>query len=1133
MSENHRSIEDLKTSLLKSYKRLENRKFVQIYLNALIILSIWLIAFVLIEQKAFLSVAFKSSTIIGLLLLVGFIISTGLKKIKKIKFIHFYRAFSQSSNLKELEYALDLEKNTIANPKLVEAAIYKNLELVNPDHFNTQLDYFYTSNSIIRSVRKKWVLFFILIVSGSLTALNFKNATYRYFTFFENYEKPNPFNFTVLPGNTTFEQGTPFVVSIQFKNDLIPNEVSLYLKTPIEENFRKRGMDIAADVFSSSSIELNSDIIYYLEMDGFKSEVYTINVELRPRLIHFSVAVISPFYTLLDTIYYEYPFSLVQGIQGSNMVLRGIANKKLGSFLIKNRTSEQNISINEHLEFETTRPIISPDTIQFLMKDETGLSNANTFQFFVDAIIDDYPYAEIIEPKSSYEEIEPKQVEILYRTSDDFNITNTSFVYELRRAFVDDVLSKKISFDITKNGILQRYKFELEKFELKPKDELTFWIETSDNDTFNGNKTSKSKPIILTVPSLIDYFNDLEDEEKEVQSDLDQISESFEEMQQQYEMFEQQMREDPEIDYQDIRQLEEVKKQQKQIKEQIDDLNKKFDEIKEELKESDLLSEETLKAYDKLQQLMEEIDDPTFKEALLKLQENMQNMTPEQLREAMENTQFNEQLYKERLERTIELFKKLKLNTELERLAQSYEDLARQEEESNIGHSSKNEKQQESLLEQTKQLEEQLNNLHEKTTAKEKSIIDQLQKQSKDKLDKIKEELTKRLDKMKESKSNRNENVTPQSEDSGERGDQDSNNNSQDSEPTQLNKQYKELAQLTRNVMFKMNQKSMNVNITGIQYILYSLINLSLEQEDLAMYAADTEDRSHAYIELARDQKNIENNFYFLSDSLFQLSKEIPAFSNQINKEKLKVEQLLEQSLVQMAERNQKRASIATRQALGGINKITYSIAELIDQLQNQNNKNGSGSGMSMQQMIEQMQQMGQNQQQINQQIQDMINDIQGDRLSNDQMERLNQLSKQQNAIRKQLQQIQQNGGSGGDEIGSKLERMIEQMEETINDLRGGAVDPTLINRQQTILSRMLEAEKAIQERDEEERREGESGKDFERVSPPDITLEELEKQIQMRLNDPNFTKYSPDYQQLIERYFELLKEMEKKKINN
>ena len=187
---------------------------------------------------------------------------------------------------------------------------------------------------------------------------------------------------------------------------------------------------------------------------------------------------------------------------------------------------------------------------------------------------------------------------------------------------------------------------------------------------------------------------------------------------------------------------------------------------------------------------------------------------------------------------------------------------------------------------------------------------------------------------------------------------------------------------------------------------------------------------------------------------------------------------------------------------------------------------------MSSQQMMEQLQQMGENQQQLNQQIQDMINDIQGERLRDDQMERLDQMSRQQNQIRKQLQELQQNGGiDGGDELGSELERMIEQMEETINDLRGGAVDPTLIERQQNILSRMLQAEDALQEREEEERREGQAANEFDQVTPPEITLEELEMQIRNRLNDPDFTKYAPDYQRLIEKYFELLKEIQQREI--
>ena len=122
---------------------------------------------------------------------------------------------------------------------------------------------------------------------------------------------------------------------------------------------------------------------------------------------------------------------------------------------------------------------------------------------------------------------------------------------------------------------------------------------------------------------------------------------------------------------------------------------------------------------------------------------------------------------------------------------------------------------------------------------------------------------------------------------------------------------------------------------------------------------------------------------------------------------------------------------------------------------------------------------------------------------------------------------LQQNGAFGqGDKIGSELERLIEDIEDTINDLRGGALDQITIDRQQNILSRMLEAEKAMEERDEEEKREGTTGEQIPPQIPPNLTLEELEKEIRSRLNDPNFTKYSPDYQRLIEKYFELLKKI-------
>jgi tRNA uridine 5-carbamoylmethylation protein Kti12 len=107
----------------------------------------------------------------------------------------------------------------------------------------------------------------------------------------------------------------------------------------------------------------------------------------------------------------------------------------------------------------------------------------------------------------------------------------------------------------------------------------------------------------------------------------------------------------------------------------------------------------------------------------------------------------------------------------------------------------------------------------------------------------------------------------------------------------------------------------------------------------------------------------------------------------------------------------------------------------------------------------------------------------------------------------------------------SELQRVLEQMEDTINDLRGGSTDRILVERQQNILSRMLEAERALQERGEDEERRGETVTDYERRTPDELTLEELQQRIRSSLQDPNRTRFSQDYQRLIERYFELLQE--------
>jgi hypothetical protein len=87
------------------------------------------------------------------------------------------------------------------------------------------------------------------------------------------------------------------------------------------------------------------------------------------------------------------------------------------------------------------------------------------------------------------------------------------------------------------------------------------------------------------------------------------------------------------------------------------------------------------------------------------------------------------------------------------------------------------------------------------------------------------------------------------------------------------------------------------------------------------------------------------------------------------------------------------------------------------------------------------------------------------------------------------------------------------------------------IERQQAILSRMLDAQKSMQERDQSEKRKARRPEEYQVIRPGqvkstgDAGLQELEA----RLNKALKADYSPEYKEWIELYFRALIESKKK----
>jgi DNA repair ATPase RecN len=207
------------------------------------------------------------------------------------------------------------------------------------------------------------------------------------------------------------------------------------------------------------------------------------------------------------------------------------------------------------------------------------------------------------------------------------------------------------------------------------------------------------------------------------------------------------------------------------------------------------------------------------------------------------------------------------------------------------------------------------------------------------------------------------------------------------------------------------------------------------------------------------------------------------------------------------------------------LNELALLLSDLLEKMQK--NQQGSGSGMSMQQMMQKLQQTSGQQQKLNKQIQQHLNQTQGQRLSKDQAQRRKELAEKQRRLKRQLQNMDV-GSEAQNQIMGDLQKIAEQMEQTAQELEKRRPSRDLLDRQQQILTRLLNAQKSLRTQGKQEKRQGqEASDDYDQKRPGELPSAEDPDKLRRDLIRALEMGYSPDYEELIKRYFELLQKRE------
>jgi len=988
--------------------------------------------------------------------------------------------------------------------ELIEASINQKAEKINIVPFKSAIDLNNNRRHLKYALPPLLLLLFILFAAPSII----KDSTYRIINNNVEFERAAPFSFTLVQDELSVLQHQDFVIDVNTGGEALPEDVFIDV-----ESYQYRMTKEEKDRFRYTFKNVQKPIKFNFYSGKVKSKSYELTVMPKPALVDFNLRLDYPAYTGRTD----------ESIANIGDVIVPVGTSIRWDFKTEH-TDELELSFNskkveaEEVDANTFRHQQRQyrDELYKVFIANTFMPQGDSVSYSINVIPDNHP---TISVQTFQDSIENEVVYFVGQASDDYGLSNLKFHY---RVTDEKGLEKnKEALPMEIKGKLETpydYLFDISALDIKPGDQVEYYFEVFDNDGVNGNKSAKTGTMTYRLPT-IEEFEELEDEnEEEIKNNLEESIEDLKKLRERMKEFKDKMLNEKEMDWQDRKELEQMLEHQKELEKKLEEAKKKFEENQENQEQLEEQNEKLQEKEEKLQEMFEEVMSEEQQELMQKIEELMQELNKDQSIEMMEQMEMSDEQMEMEMERMLELFKQLEVEKEMQDRIEELEELAEKQEE--LSEDTKNEEkpdeqlkeEQEEINEEFEEIKEKMEELEEKN--EELEFPKDLGEENEEDMEDIQEDLD-------------------DSEEKLEQNDKKSASGSQKSASEKMKKMAKKMGEQ----MQSGEQEQLEEDIKAMRQLLENLVTLSFEQEDLVSLLNRTNVTTPRYRDLVQDQFKIKDDFQLVQDSLEALSKRQAAIETFVTEKVTEIKFNFKSSLKNLEEREKPTANQNQRFAMKNMNDLALMLAESMEQMQQQmgemmsgdqmcNNpgdgKKGDKKGKKGGQGRVPSDKITEGQKQLNEGLQKMAQDLKNGEGKG--AKEWAQAAARQAAMRKALEELQQERGEDGQGMSQELQEIIDQMNETETDLVNKQLDSETLMRQQNIETRLLEVEKADRQREFDKKRKGETARQMERKVPPAIEEYIKKREAEVEMYKTISPSLRPYYRQLVEEYYNELK---------
>lgn len=967
------------------------------------------------------------------------------------------------------------------------------------------------STMIDRTALRSMARFFpaMLLFTGVLLALlpgTLGGAAYRLLHCAEEFTPPPEYEFTVSPGNAEVVKGDDVNISVKVGGQL-RDALTLLIRPAGQAAFEEMKLHQASDgMWHAALSRLRVSTQYSVRAGSAQSEMYLLHVLDRPVVNALRLHLTFPSYSGLPARWLDENVGDVQALAGTRIQFTLEASKELDSAAAVFSDSTSHPLSVDGSTASGTLALRKERSYHVHVIDREGIGNADPIEYTLRLISDAGPTISIVAPGTNLDIVGDEQLPMLFRLSDDYGISRLRLAHRLVHSKYERPADGFTTIEVPLSGRagldwLVPSTWVLSTLRLVPEDVVEYYAEVFDNDAVTGPKSARSETFTLRLPSMDEVFADLDKEHDEMRETLVKaLTEAQEAKKEMDELSRALKKPQQRLSWEEQQKAADLTRQYQEIQKKMSDVQQTVDKMLNEMQKNNVLSQETLEKYQELQQVMEQMRSPEFAEAMKRLQDAMQQMTPEAMQQAMQQFSFSEEQFRKSIERTLNLLKRIQIEQKMDEMVKRAEEMHKLQEQlaEQTPKSAKNgeeaAREQEDVRQQYQALEQELEKL--KTTMEEfpaemplnemQHLQETLQKEG---LDRQLKQISQALRQQEMQQAAQQQQQASQSMES--------------------------MLQEMRQMQQQMRQNQQRQIVQEMRRAARDLLELSERQERLKNTVRGLDPSSQQFRDNAQEQMNLLRDLGNVTSRLAALSQKTFGISPEMGKAIGESMQRMNDALQSLDQRNGSAAAQQQAEAMGGLNQTAQQL-----QAAAQGMAQGGGQGMGMAGFLQRLQQLGGQQQGIN-------DGTKG--LTPEQGAALARLAGEQGVVRKSLEELAREASRTGQlsKLLGDLNRVAQDMREVQTDMAQGNMNPEVLQKQDHILSRLLDAQRSMRERDYEKRRKAQTGTEVSRQSPPPVDLTTLEgrNKLQRDLLRALEEGYARDYEELIRKYYEALQQ--------